>query len=1711
WSTPIRVSRAEDQINQGATIAIDPRNGHVYVGWRRFGMSANDADSIMVARLPVGGKKFDPPGCARQFPKGKKAFSRAERLFEHRKVRLTEAAGLSEFDQGTSTFSFRSNAYPTMTVDGNGRLYVAWSERGFAAARPDANTGDTRVVIATSTDGSTFTTARAVDEAGQLGHQIMPTIAFAGGKLMLAYYDVRETRARPFGQYISDQNTPLRQTMDIRAAMGTPGASPQFAPSVQVSDYLMGFRSESGEKEQLQVNPPNLPMFRQGTVPFIGDYIDIAAAPAFVLGANGKWTYNTATSPTPPVFHAAWTDNRDVRPPLNGVWTVYTPPTSDQIQLASRVNPGVQPPVCEPGNAGSRNQNIYGARLTGGLVVGSPGNSKPLSPTLQRAFVVFAQNATDLTRSFRMRIVALPPGGRASFEQFPLPPYTAASPAPLVSIDMTIFPKSTAARTVYVTSTDPHGKVQVQVSEIVAPGAPGTVPGGLGATVIINPDIENPDIENPDIENPDIENPDIENSEVYNPDIENPDIENPDIENPDIENPDIENPDIENVNVANPDIENFVIANPDIENPDIENPDIENPDIENPDIENGSITDVTWNVSNTGNTTAAFNVNLFLSQTTIPGGITVQLILHKSYLTPLSSANGCDLRFETRNVLVSNVPNPVFILPSTGGVPDQNDPSEKNATIWLAPNEIGKITLRIVDDDKSNNITVINKEGKAVSVDPAFDPNAATVTPGVASQGVDTEDAVAGTTDPEIVTPTGANLIFLQLPVNAIAGQAIGPPVRVQARDNTAAVLPGVTISLSLGANPGTATLSGNVAVTGVDGVASFPALQISNPGVGYTLVATAMAGGVPAFGTSALFDVASPVSPLAVVTTGSSGPGSLRAAIDYANSNGLSGDVITFDIPPSFALGGYYIIKLQTPLPSLSDSASIDGTTQPGYAGAPVVGVSGELLPPGSNGIQVDFYAPGSTIRGLVINNFGASPSFSSGHAIVLRSSNNIVEGNFIGTDMSGMFPAAVPNYTGVLVTSSAGGNRIGGGANPLMRNVISGNQQGVWLQSGTSNVVAGNFIGTNRLGTGEIPAIGFGLQMRGNYYGVLIDSAGGTTVGGMAEPENIISGNVIGVQLRGGDLTSIDGNYIGTSVDGSLAVPNADGINAQGAVTNTTIGGVQHNIVSGNSNWGVALQSTSEGAPTNTKITHTFVGLNSTGGGLGNQAGGILNWEAPGTVIGHPAEVQNVISSNGGPGVYVAGVPAGPMPLIRHNWIGLDATGTLSRPNLFEGILLYGPAAIGGSGAGEGNVISGNGDEPSGSGSGVVIGPSSDGTTVTGNSIGPDVFGAPLGNGYSGITVYASSNSIIGGVGAGAANVISGNPYSGVAIYRVGSDPLPNEVIVMGNYIGTNSSSAPLPNGHWGISVEGTDITIGNPAAPNVIAYNGQAFATDRGGIKISGASERVTVGQNQIHSNNGLGIDLDGDGVTANDADDSDSGPNLRQNFPALSNARNTFEFATAVDFSTAGFSGDGEPYTLQFFLDSACDPSGHGQGKLPIGLVGGISDGDSGTMMLDALVPDGSFITAVATDTLGNSSEFSPCTLVNPGVYAVDGKAGGAVNVNSPPPDGLPPTATGVFVQAGLSVIVTATGAVANAADSGPWGPGGHPSLVGDSTYLAPGVKAFALVARIGSGPWEFAGAGPIAITAGSDGFLELAVNDSDYDDNSGAFTVTVKQP
>ncbi|MBK9062975.1 MAG: DUF642 domain-containing protein [Acidobacteria bacterium] len=698
WGNPVKVTEGS-HINQGAALAIDPGTGALTVAWRRFANS-KDPNGILVARSTDGGKKWSGETAVVSLPSFNAANPGAKTLF----------------DQGTTSGSFRTNAYPALAADGSGRLYLAWSMRGVGPG------GDARVVVSTSANGTTWSAAMPVDNGAVAddegnpffgltgrGHQLMPALRFAAGKLMVLYYDLRLdhtvgvfTPFRPapnaFGLFFSEARQPAgeslsdprvftpfitdtgltsrRHTLDVRVALASPAASPAFT-SARVSRYVFGSRPNTTTIEQLQINPPNLPMFVQGTAPFMGDYIDIAGPPPFVPLPNGTWAYNTTPS-SDAVFHAAWTDNRDVRPPKDYNWANYTPVGS--TGGASVFDPTQNKPVCAEGQTGMRNQNIYTAKVNSGLVVSTPSNAKPLTTGFPRVFAAVVQNTTEKSKSYRLIIANQPPGGTASFLR---------DGATLTTVDVSLAPRSSASRPVFITSSDPKASVKVNVVEISAPSAP-PLAGGLTGAVIFNPDVSNPDVSNPDVSNPDVSNPDVSNVEVYTPDVSNPDVSNPDVSNPDVSNPDVSNPDVSNPDVSNPDVSNIGVATPDVSNPDVSNPDVSNPDVSNPDVSNTGLTDANYRITNTGNTSATYRIRLIGNP---PASAKLQLILSKVYATPV--AVGCTLTQQPQNTLVANITRPVFTTDlTTLADPGTQNPDVSNATMSLAPGETGLITLR---------------------------------------------------------------------------------------------------------------------------------------------------------------------------------------------------------------------------------------------------------------------------------------------------------------------------------------------------------------------------------------------------------------------------------------------------------------------------------------------------------------------------------------------------------------------------------------------------------------------------------------------------------------------------------------------------------------------------------------------------------------------------------------------------------------------------------------------------------------------------------------------------------------------------------------------------------------------------------------------------------------------------------------------------------
>jgi hypothetical protein len=342
------------------------------------------------------------------------------------------------------------------------------------------------------------------------------------------------------------------------------------------------------------------------------------------------------------------------------------------------------------------------------------------------------------------------------------------------------------------------------------------------------------------------------------------------------------------------------------------------------------------------------------------------------------------------------------------------------------------------------------------------------------------------------------------------------------------------------------------------------------------------------------------------VTNTADTGAGSLRQAITDANAN-PGPDTISFNIPGS---GVQTITVPVAGLPGITDPVTVDGTTQPGYAGAPLIEIHG------SQGAGVSVTAGNTTFRGLVLNNFGT---------IILMTSagGNVIEGCYIGTNADGTAGASTGNIGIRMINSD---NNTIGGTTAATRNLISGNQSvGVAVESSDGATFLGNLIGTDITGTYAVPNGTAGISISGSSNLVIGGSAAGAG--------NLISGNLgSGIGTSGGGTgLLIQGNFIGTDITGTYAIPNSIGINDSGG-DGVQIGGAgagEGNLISGNTQIGIYAYNNG----TNTTIYGNKIGTDATGTLPIPNVTGISTANITGVLIGgiDPGQA-NVIAYNSG-----------------------------------------------------------------------------------------------------------------------------------------------------------------------------------------------------------------------------------------------------------------------------------------------------------------------------------------------------------------------------------------------------------------------------------------------------------------------------------------------
>jgi hypothetical protein len=487
-------------------------------------------------------------------------------------------------------------------------------------------------------------------------------------------------------------------------------------------------------------------------------------------------------------------------------------------------------------------------------------------------------------------------------------------------------------------------------------------------------------------------------------------------------------------------------------------------------------------------------------------------------------------------------------------------------------------------------------------------------------------------------------------------------------------------------------------------------------------------------------------------------GQGSLRRAIKRANRVRAQAR-IEFAIEP-----GPTTIRPRSRLPRVRFAGLIDGWTQPGFEGGPVVEINGAGA---RRGVGLEIVGSRVTVRGLAITGW-------PGHGLFVHDCTDVaLQGLHVGVGLDGASPAG-NGGSGIQLTE-AHRCAIGGAGNETV--VSSGNVgHGIMVQESADLRLRGSRLGTDRSGRVAVANGESGIKLYESPDAVL----GCPTDGSV----NVVSGNArYGIEIGGAksrDLVII-GNRIGTDVAGSVAIPNTrDGIVVFMA-PNVRIGGAdprERNVISGNNLYGVEIIGPEASGAI---LIGNFVGTDAAGlTALPNGRSNILIYNAFRSRIGGPGPGEgNVISGGARGGVNLdgsvreghdwTGVGHAHDNLVQGNLIGVGGDGEEPLGNQLRGVLVNHAQ----DNTIVDNVISANGEDGV-----LILGPEDDsnphlvptGNRVARNKIGVSRSGAPCGNGRHGVFVRHGQRNMIGGED-GDTNTIASNVGRGVVFSGTGA----------------------------------------------------------------------------------------------------------------------------------------------------------------------------------------------------------------------------------------------------------------------------------------------------------------------------------------------------
>jgi titin len=567
------------------------------------------------------------------------------------------------------------------------------------------------------------------------------------------------------------------------------------------------------------------------------------------------------------------------------------------------------------------------------------------------------------------------------------------------------------------------------------------------------------------------------------------------------------------------------------------------------------------------------------------------------------------------------------------------------------------------------------------------------------------------------------------------------------------------------------------------------------------------------------LEDRVTPAAPMfTVVNTADSGAGSLRQAILNAN-NAAGPSTINFNVPST----GVQTINLLSALPTIARPVNLDATTQPGYAGTPLIDLNGAGAGLTASGLVL--VGGNSAVKGLEISNFAVDG------LIVENSGNNVIAGDFIGTNAAGT-SAAGNHYAGLIIAFSSN-NFIG------PNNVLSGNGvYGLVVYAGVGNVVQGDFIGTNLGGTAAVPNGLAGVDVQGASRGDVFsyDVVGGNGGFGFIISDPGTSGNTIA------------NCFIGVAVNGTTALANGfAGVGVGNGAANNTIGGAaaaNRDVISGNGAFGVIVAGTFSNL-----IENDFIGLTVAGtAALGNGVDGVSLQDG----AANNGVVSDVISGNGVDGVAISG--AGTTGnVILFSRIGTNAGGAAALGNGVNGVLLRGGATGNGVAL---DVIAGQPTDVE------ITNAFTSNNAVNGCYIGLDATGTVNLEDNTGVSIDGGAdNNSIGGM---VRNVIDGRMVALNLSNSTGDQ-------IIGNFFGLRAAGDAAPTGR----AVGVGLQFGSGADNNTISFN-VVSACSGDNIDIGGKNNTLlhnyiglNAAGNAALSNPGYGIAIFNSGNTVGGA--------------------------------------------------------------------------------------------------------------------------------------------------------------------------------------------------------------------------------------------------